>query len=413
MIKCDRVQALIKDPGVPSLSDDLAGEVFDHIADCEPCLAVFERASLICAAIEETVSDMPEAGTVPEQQGRSRPDNRTVWGIFANSARRIAASRPIRLIGIPVFACGGLALAGWFAAPLVSAWRFPGGDARPIKESIQLLQESTPRSGPAEESANAIGPWKIECDPPLPGFATLDASVTNSGEPSLKLIQRSASGRLEQNIPVPLPSGTEIKLGAWIYSPRGGSPDNKYFAMGVSTPGIGNVASIDILDASPVWRPYILSTVLTKPTTSISLTLTMTGNGTYEGWDWATWVDDVFVGISMPLSGTCRQIQDSLVIDARVPEGFDTSNLSESVQFNAVYDPPNEIAHNISGRVIKGTDHRTFRVVIDSPVAIDALTMENPDTHGPASGSVAGRLQYGSYSVPFYIPLTGPPLISQ
>jgi len=328
------------------------------------------------------------------------------WSSVAARARNWCVLKPLRIAGLSGVASAGLAFGMWFAAPSITAWRFPGGQAMPVWQEVQrrIDRESQSTLVPSDH----VGPWKIEGSQLPPGFATFDRSVSHSGGPSLRLLQRWGSGKLSQTLPIPLPAGTQVTFGAWVFAPRGGSARNKYFAMFVESPDSGNEASVDILDASPAWRPYLLKTVLAKPVRSPSLILSMSdGYGKYTGSDWATWVDDVFVGDSMPLSGTCRLVRGSLIIDASMPGGFDASKVDpDSIRFWASYDDENSTG--IPGRIIPGPDHKTIRVVIDSPKAAAKLNSGNKDTQGPATGAVWGRVQYGPYSVPFKISITGP-----
>lgn len=110
MKECDRIRALISDPGVPDLAREDAELVFDHIEGCPECRLAFEQASLMDCAIAESLDQMhsegyalglaPAANAKADEKGGSRMSRRSLlrfgatgFGSFALGAAAFAEAR--------------------------------------------------------------------------------------------------------------------------------------------------------------------------------------------------------------------------------------------------------------------------------------------------------------------------------
>lgn len=393
MSECRAFQQLLEEVGLAALPASLQIPVADHLAECADCQAALDRSVLLDVAVASGLSS-----ALAPVQGRTK--------LF--ELMDLLRIRPVRFATAGVGLCAAVFCAAWFGYPVIEAWRFPGGDAAPIRDQFELrgLEEVTKST---VATPRRIGPWTVSQNQ-APGFASLDSKVTHLGGQSIKLVQRSGSGYLERRVSLPLPAGTNVICGAWILAPRGGSPDNKYLTMTLKPgDGIGKSDTFD-LDASPNWRPIILRTTLDKAVKSFSLQLGVSGGyGRYTGWDWKTWVDDVFVGVMIPLKGSFEERNGSLIVDAKLPSGFTASMLDRKEIWFTAYDSR---ARNIPGRVLPPPAPDTIRIAIDSEKAVTAMHTSNQDTGGPPTAGIAARLDYKRFSVPVEISLLGRPLDS-
>jgi hypothetical protein len=121
-------------------------------------------------------------------------------------------------------------------------------------------------------------------------------------------------------------------LQAWVFMSHPGSTRNKWLSFGISCdptdhPGRSNWStSIDVFDASPQWRPYTLTTSLPSQCSSVSFGFgTGAGDGVYEGWDRAAWIDDVQIAIEVPMKGVATSRGDTVVVRFSLPKNFTLS----------------------------------------------------------------------------------------
>lgn len=249
---------------------------------------------------------------------------------------------------------------------------------------------------------------------PSPGndplFAELDSSVTHSGRPSLKIYQRSNSGDVVRHIGLPLPVGTEVKLIFWALLPKGGTNTNKWISASLrgdaADGGTAAGSAVELYDASPNWRPYILSLGIFKPSTGFDICFGTGGDGLYRGWDWAGWIDDAQVDLCLhpqePIawSGSGDVLRARLVLPAPYrAEDVDPASV-RLIAYSHEYAPVSPVAHP------SGFAKGVYR--FESADAIKALRAGNPDLPGtPAVASIRGRVRYRGWQVPFMCSLVG------
>lgn len=376
----------------------------EHLAICRACQA---RLDLATSQVSQAVFQAFQA-----QEPSPHVDRRILdiphRRLKAPWARAPFATRALRVALIPA-ALVALAAAAWYATPILSAWRFPGGDAGPIHETNKLrgLKDAGFEISPSESGGGGIGAWTAEAG--VDGFATIDPRVAHSGKSSLKLVKRDGSGQVTQWIDLPLPKGTNIGLCAWVLSPTADFGDNKYFVMALGTRYVGArygpekrddaICTFSLVDASPVWRPLIVNTQLERDAQGLLLTFSAgAGRGTYTGWDRATWVDDVLLEIVVPIDARFVEHDARLKIEAQLPKGYSIS-LAEPILFSSYYRQSHGLP-DLPAKVEPSEDGR-LQLVVDDPKAVSELRTTNPDTGGPPTGTVSGHLNRRGYSVAF------------
>jgi len=216
-------------------------------------------------------------------------------------------------------------------------------------------------------------------------YEEVDATVSHSGGQSIKLYQRAYGGRVRRDFNLPLPEGTLIKLSFWVLCPRGGSFENKHFSGGLGTPD-AMLANLDVFDASPNWRPYVLSTSLSSFTDRFHVEFgTGSGNGSYQGFDWATWVDDVKVEVVLKAEAQSWTVtDDDIAVVVRLPEGYERAKIvpgsARLVSQHSVFDwSPGIVAETVDGRA-----SLTFK---DVPRLIDEIQAPSSSPgHTPGLG---------------------------
>ncbi len=363
-----------------------------HLATCRACQARLDAST---ESVAKAVSRAFEANEPSAEVDRRilaipRADKPT---------RRIELSSPLIRLFLVAAALLSLLGAAWYAVPYISAWRFPGGQAGPTPEHVKFtgIEDADFEISPSQIRSDRLGGWDAANNA---SFAMIDTARAHSGKSSLKLYKRNGSGQVTQWIPVPLPAGTNLTLGAWVLSPQPGSGDNKYLSIAAGTVYDDEPDKRDhvlgefrLMDASPAWRPFIINTYVAKPTAGFRVTLSVgAGRGTYQGWDQAVWVDDLFLGVVIPFRCEFRNEGGRLVVDAAVPDGYDSSMIDPtSLKFVSLMRHDRELP-GLATR-LEIVDQRHVRFVVDDPLAISELS--------PGTGNIQGFLQFGKYRVAF------------
>lgn len=376
MNECERFADLLLKGGLDGLDTDERGFVVDHAARCEKCeLALLDSAEISIAC---------EWNLVNGNGDRSVPVPLKPW---------------LKFVFLCLIALSSLVAGAWFIQRSF-AWRFSGDEAPFTKASGELV--GVPEHDLGFENLAAepgrIGDWFIGGDE-APGSVGLDHHTSHSGTTSLRLNQRYGSGQAEIDLPLELPAGTGVMFGAWVLSPRGGTTNNKWFRMALRTDA-GDLSALNLMDPSPNWRPELLQATLDAPVHKLCFILsTSSGAGAYRGWDWATWVDDVYIGVSVPLWGRLSVRPDSLLVEGRLPKGTTLAELDRS-SVELVGYGPHAIAVPVTS--VEGVAQR-FRLVFAGPAAVDAASTRDPNTFGYVKPTVRGRIRIGRFSVPFRI----------
>ena len=131
------------------------------------------------------------------------------------------------------------------------------------------------------------------------GQSVEDSTEVHRGQQSRKLFLRRGGSHIIQNIslPTPLPTGIRITLRAWVKMPHAGSQSNKWFTLElvtISADGRKKSKAIDQFDALPDWSQLSVGPLATGfPVTRLEIhAMTSKGDGSYRGFDQPVWVDD-------------------------------------------------------------------------------------------------------------------------
>ncbi|MBI1757291.1 MAG: zf-HC2 domain-containing protein [Fimbriimonas ginsengisoli] len=347
-----------------------------HMAECEACRARFDE---LTRPVTEAVRGAASALAFPQRLRRRLP-------IPGGTARRprfwIAAALAAALL-VGAFAVGSRYAQQWLFV-------IPEAPTQDPDKAVQSLQNEGFEQG--EVGWTGFGGLN----------ATVDTGVAHSGRASAKLLHRSGGGRIDRVIPIPVPAGSDLTLSAWVLCPRGGSTHNKWLALSVAAGDDieGVVATLDIYDASPHWRPIQLHLHCPIATNEIRVEATTSpGRGNYEDTDWASWVDDF--GLSLVLRGQAvapaRIDGDAIRVGFEVPSPYDPRHIEPTsvryVDNLGATLPIGPTEFSIEGRTI----WCTFRDAGEAR----RLALPNPDRPDkPSVFSIMARVEYASVSVP-------------
>ncbi len=230
--------------------------------------------------------------------------------------------------------------------------------------------------------------------------ASIDDSESKSGGRSLRLLHRHNGGYFERRVPIPLPPNTTLRLGFWVYSPRGADPNNKLLNASIASPD-GDAATLTLTDASPHWRPYLIHRHTMHYWPDVVVTFeTGSGFGRYFGYDWASWIDDIYLAIR--LNGAARidwYVQDGhrIIIPISLPKPYHVSR----IQSNTIHLKVGHLQKNMfPGRIVRLEGD--FAVcAFESKEAADLLMNTRHDGDLPMTANVLGRVGYGEFEVGF------------
>ncbi len=320
-IDCKKVTRWLRGGPLSDLGLREREAVERHIVECELCRSLYDRLarvdrdlSLLC--VEPPVLRQPHVAS------------------FAASRLRFAGYAAL-------FALAAIAGTG-FGVRYGAGKLFGEGFAADLDHQVQGLRDmdfdagSFTRQDWTATGSGVQGEFPLESLEPVhqdvPNFYALDDRVSHSSEGrSLKLYLRSFGGAVRRTIVGPFPAGTVVRVQSWVLMPQPGSTRNKWLSFGVSTLPLtqgekGQSASIDVFDASPVWRPYLLTMGLASGAHSLEISFsTGAGDGSYLGWDRAAWIDDVQVSISIPIHGEAATHGDVVTARLTPPPNFTLS----------------------------------------------------------------------------------------
>ncbi len=296
-MNCERFRELVE----CGLASDTASRKREHLlahaAQCADCERILRRE----LAIEQllTIGLEPELRQRSESEiGVGRPLQLLRWA--ASAAVMLIAAVGGWVGGV----VGGAAPFGPIGLSLLPAMARPNPNANMGFEFGGVGWQAQARDERGVvlgfEPGDEFG-WKLGGGAKR-HFEEIDRTKAHSGEASLKLYQREWGGTVQRTFPMRLPEGTRVTVMVWVYSPRGGTRQNKWLEIGLAGTGPNEESSgsvsLDVFAPSPHWRPYRLTFHTTRDTEAVSLTLTTgNGGGEHAHWDWATWIDDVSLEI--------------------------------------------------------------------------------------------------------------------
>lgn len=390
MTDCERIQRLLESPGISGLPPQFQEALASHLDSCDACRRALERRTVEAVLVGTALSGIKaENGAT----GRHGP-----WWKAASQVLVFAA------LGALMLAMLGLRYAG-----TIQQWLWPVGRSSPVGPHIELRG----LVDPGFEDARLGGAW-VPSDSPAKDFAGIDRSVSHTGRSSLKLVQKSGAGSVSQRVSVQLPAGAEVTAAFYMLSPRGGSPDNKWPSLtlgarlapgardGIADDrGYGYLSNMPVFFSAPTWRPFVVRTQLTDPVDELVLTFDVgSGEGLYDEDDWVTWIDDVLLGVMVPLRNVWwRRQGQELEVRAELPSHFPVESLRRG-DFTLI---PSQSGRDpipcASGEIAGGS------IALRFPLA-DPLALRDFEAARLASPyQVRGRVQQGRFSIPVNLSL--------
>ena len=369
----------------------------------------------IVSALESRLASLPLAdqkAIAPEIASL-----RVLYEVATTMPRSAMRSRRVALLS---FASAGwvccfiVAFALWPHPKVeVAPWSFPN-DAGPVRELARLRGMANLDFEADPEKGTPVPGWIVDSNKGLNvPFALIDDTVRHSGSRSLKLVQRFGSGTLRQQLPFLLPAGSTVIFGAWILSPRGGSPDNKWISLSICGDQGVPLATTDCLDPTPEWKRFVVQATLQRASSRCFIELNAgNGVGRHRGWDWATWVDDLFVGVTIHLQpvNTNAKLTNGLIVQyAELPAGYNAEDidLDKPLTFEE-----EDSRHQAPARLEKNTNGDPGRVSFscDEPAEVKLLTSPDAEEQVEAFGEIWGRFNRGGYTIPFCVSCRGTPI---
>lgn len=122
------------------------------------------------------------------------------------------------------------------------------------------------------------------------------------GSKSVKMLLRSWGGVVERTIPMPIQSGQEISVKAWVNMPQPGNQSNKWFTLYILAYDSGGelvaYQATSQYDALVGWQQLEAKAIASGDVSSITIRAhTQNGNGSYQGYDKAVWVDQFSLAV--------------------------------------------------------------------------------------------------------------------
>lgn len=320
-VDCNRVNTWLCEGPLSDLGHPEREAVMRHIEACERCRTLYNRLLRVDRDLTLLCADPPQLHH-PQPAG------------FVGSRLRFAGY-------CALFALTAIIGTG-FGVKVGAGKLFGEGYAADLDHQVAGLPDmsfdagSFTKSDWAATGPKGRGGFPLDSLEPahqgLPNFYELDDRVTRSGKGrSLRLYLRSFGGAVRRVIDGPFPAGTLVRIQAWILMPQPGSTRNKWLSFGASTQPMnpdeqGQSATIDVFDASPNWRPYILTVGLPSDARSLEIGFsTGAGDGQHLGWDRSAWIDDVQLSIEVPIHGEATVIGDQVQVRLEPPATFELS----------------------------------------------------------------------------------------
>lgn len=371
MSRCRSIRSLILSKPLADLTAAERATVQIHLAECPRCKRLSERLieidlqlTLLCQA-------------PPAMRSAAR------HGFAASRVRFVVYAAAFALAAILGTGFGIRYGAGSLFGPAYAA------DLDGRASGLPNLGFDDARVPPQEDWSAADGSGKemplesfARPSAPSPNFCVLDSRETRLGSGrSLKLYLRSFGGSVLRTIPGPFPAGTVVYLRSWVLMPKPGSTDNKWLSIGIGSKPTDPshkeaVALVDVFDASPYWRPYTISTGLTSAAQALTIRFSSgAGDGAYQGWDRAAWIDDVQLEISVPLAGTAQSSGDRIQVRIEQPAGFQVSPRPQDLGLRLYGEQTPRFAP-----ASVETDGKSVTCTYEAPGLAGLIARGNPDT---------------------------------
>lgn len=316
---CEQLRRALQENDPDELTQDQWASIDLHASGCEPCRAFVDEWRSCEESMTLLLGLVSQEAPSPAQPEASLP--RTPAVAAARWNWRTALGTGGLFLGF------GAILGGLAAVTLLT----PQVQAGPYNEllDVPFFNEAyVSGAGFSEGFEEGLDGWDIPGSGP--NYAYLDPSVSHTGRYSLRLLHRSYGGRIQKEFRTPIPPNSTVRFGAWIRSPRGGSPSNKWLNLGLSVGATGMGHDVLLVDGR--WQPITFTLQVEEPTDRLSVNLTtQAGHGQYTGMDWASWVDDVRLYIvSSPSRWEWRVEGDRITVRMELPEPYEPTSVGLS-----------------------------------------------------------------------------------
>ncbi|MBX3120462.1 MAG: zf-HC2 domain-containing protein [Fimbriimonadaceae bacterium] len=259
-----------------------------------------------------------------------------------------------------------------------------------------------------------LQPPMVLPDGRIENYWEIDKTVGHAGKGSLKLYHRYWGGVVRRTIDIPIPRGTLVTFTAWVLSPNGGSVQNKWLSSGLYLGDVSAkepIQSVDLPSFSRLteWTPVVLRATSVVDTQGVTIEFsTASGHGMtdqgaeYKSFDWATWIDDIYIGVVLNGKTDSYSIRgDTIDAYIRIPNGYKPENIVPTSLFLRVgFD---EIPLQ-EGKIV-GIKDGQVHIRFVSALAVERMAIPYVDLKLPKSAQIRGRVRFGEYDVPFVTPI--------
>lgn len=316
---CEQLRRALQESDPEELTQDQWAEIDLHASGCEPC-RTFVAEWRSC---EESMTLLLGLAS-REEPTPAQP---------AASLRRTPVVAALRWNWRTALGTGGLflgfgAVLGGLAAVTILTPQVRAGPFNELLDVPFFNEAFVSGAGFIESFEEGLEEWDKRGIGP--NHAYLDPSVSHTGRYSLRLLHRSHGGGIQKEFRTPIPANSTVRFGAWIRSPRGGSPSNKWLSLGLSVGATS--AGHDVMLVDGRWQPITFTLQVDEPTDRLRVDLTtQAGHGQYTGMDWASWIDDVRLYLtSNPSHWEWHVEGDRITVRMELPEPYEPTSVSLS-----------------------------------------------------------------------------------
>lgn len=316
---CEQLRRALQESDPEELTQEQWAEIDLHASGCERCRAFVDEWRSCEESMTLLLGLVSQEALSPAQPAASLPQTPAVAALGWNWRTALGTGG--------LFLGFGVVLGGLAAVTLLS----PRVRAGPFNEllDVPFFNEAfVSGAGFSESFEEGLEEWDKRGIGP--NHAYLDPSVSHTGRYSLRLLHRNYGGGIRKEFRTPIPANSTVRFGAWIRSPRGGSPSNKWLSLGLSVGATS--AGHDVMLVDGRWQPITFTLQVDEPTDRLRVDLTtQAGHGQYTGTDWASWIDDVRLYLtSNPSHWEWRVEGDRITVRMELPEPYEPTSVSLS-----------------------------------------------------------------------------------
>ncbi|RIJ98933.1 MAG: hypothetical protein DCC46_09835 [Armatimonadetes bacterium] len=316
---CEQLRRALQESDPEELTQEQWAEIDLHASGCERCRAFVDEWRSCEESMTLLLGLVSQEALSPAQPAASLPQTPAVAALGWNWRTALGTGG--------LFLGFGAVLGGLAAVTILT----PQVRAGPFNEllDVPFFNEAfVSGAGFIESFEEGLEEWDKRGIGP--NHAYLDPSVSHTGRYSLRLLHRNYGGGIRKEFRTPIPANSTVRFGAWIRSPRGGSPSNKWLSLGLSVGATS--AGHDVMLVDGRWQPITFTLQVDEPTDRLRVDLTtQAGHGQYTGTDWASWIDDVRLYLtSNPSHWEWRVEGDRITVRMELPEPYEPTSVSLS-----------------------------------------------------------------------------------